>query len=244
MQCLGNLPRRGGNRAAVFELRGKHPLLHEPRKEREQREHRKQNQRKSRIPHRDDRQNRENPAGIGNHADNPRGEERLHGVHIPRKAGGDLPRFLRNERGGGQTGQFPRHFGAQSMGHPLSEQHKERFLRRGQHTLQRETAEIEQYRRTGKRDSAREVVDHAGKQQRRNQRRTHRHRNAHKRSDGQNRMRQRRRADCREHARLGLIRFLPLHDLPLLSGFHTAFGKPGSTPSVRRAFRRLCARPP
>ena len=135
-----------------------------------QRQHQQQDQCKAGVFYGNDRHDGEDPAGIRHHADDAGGEQRFHGVHIARKAGGHLTGILAHQRTGGQPGQLLGHFRAQRVGHFLTKQHQQALLRRGEHALQREAAKVEQHRHKCQRDARGQAVDDTGQQQRREQR--------------------------------------------------------------------------
>ena len=161
MQRLGDLPRSRGDGAAVLQLRGEHFLLHAAREDGEKRQNDEQYQRKPRVFHGDHREDRDDPARVRRHADDPRVKQRLHGVDVARKARGDLAGVLRNERRGGQRGELSRHFRTQRARHLLPEQNQKRLLRRGKHALQRKARKIRQRGGERQRSAVRQSIDHA-----------------------------------------------------------------------------------
>ena len=174
VQCLRHLPGHGSHGVAVIQLRRQHPFLHVAGEHGQQRQHQQQNQRQTSVLHGNDSQNGEDAAGVRHHTDDAGGEQRLHGIHIAGKSGGHLTGVLVHQCGRRQLRQLPGHLSAQGMGHFLPEQHQQALLRRGQDTLQRQTAEVEQRRQKAQGKSSCQPVDDAGQHQRRQKRRRHR----------------------------------------------------------------------
>ncbi len=158
----------------VIHLRRQHPLLHVAGEHGQQWQHQQQNQCQTGVLHGDDSQNGEDAAGVCHHTDDAGGEQCLHGIHIAGEAAGHLTGVLVHQRGHRQLRQLLRHLPAQGMGHFLPEQHQQALLRRGQDTLQRQTAEVEQRRQKAQGESPRQPVDDAGQHQRRQKRLRHR----------------------------------------------------------------------
>ena len=173
MQRLRHLTGNSGHGPAVVQLGGQHPLLHMAGEHREQRQHQQQDHRKAGVLHGDDREDRENAARIGHHADDTGREQRFHSVHIARKAGRHLAGVLGCQRTGGQPGQLPGHLRAEGVGHFLAEEDQQTFLRRGEPALQCKAAEVGQHGPERQREAGGELVDDAGQQQWRQQRRRH-----------------------------------------------------------------------
>ena len=236
VQRLRHLSGYGGDRAAIFHLRGERPPLHVPGERSQQRQHRQQNQRQPRVLHGDHREDREDSARIRRHGDHAGGEQRLHGVHVAGKARGQLAGVLRRERRRGQARQLLGHGRAERMGHLLTEDFQQRLLRGSEHALQREAAEIQQRRRERQRYSARQAVDNARQQQRRQQRGQHRRRRTEQRAHAEQPVRRRRAADGGKHR-------ITLHAPHLPSGFHTARDRPERTRKAPRASPRPPFRP-
>ena len=109
VQGLGHLPGDSGDRAAVVQLRGQHPLLNATGKHGKQRQHQQQDQRKAGVFHRNDPHDGDDAAGICCHADDAGSEQGFHRVHIARKAGGHLAGILLCQCTGGQAAQLPGH---------------------------------------------------------------------------------------------------------------------------------------
>ena len=170
VQRFGHLAGNSGHGAAVIQLRGQHPPLHMAGKCRKQRQHQQQNQRKTGVFYSNHCHDGENAARVRHHADNARGEQRFHGVHIARKPRRHLAGVLVHQRARGQLRQFVRHFGPQRVGHFLPKQHQQTFLGRGQHTLQRQAAKISKHGPKRQRQARRQAVNDARQQQRRQQR--------------------------------------------------------------------------
>ena len=169
VQSLGHLPGDRGDRAAVVQLRGQHPLLDITGKHGKQWQHQQQDQRKAGVFYRNDPHDGDDAAGICCHADDTGSEQGFHRVHIARKAGGHLAGILLCQCTGGQAAQLPGHLRAQGMGHPLAKEHQQAFLRRGEHTFQCKAAEVEQHGQKGQREARGQTVDDPGQQQGRQQ---------------------------------------------------------------------------
>ena len=111
------------------------------------------------------------------------------------------------------------------MGHFLSEKNKQRLLSGGKQSFKHEAAEINKCRGKGDRNSARQIIDDPGKQQRRNKRHRYRCRNTKHRTCRKKAVRRHRRAKSRKYAL-----FIFLHAVCLLSDFRKGAGMPEHPP--------------
>ena len=178
MQRFRHLTGNGGYRAAVFQLRDEHPLLHMPREHGQQRQNQQQQNRQSRVLHRDHHKDGKDSACVRRHRDHAGGEQRLNRVHIAGEPRGSLAGVLRRKRRGRKPRQLPGHFGTEHVRHPLAKHLQQGLLRGGKHALQRQAAEIQQRGAERKRHAARQVIDDPRQHQRRKQRGQHRSRRA------------------------------------------------------------------
>ena len=226
--------------AAVIELGRQHPLLHMAGKDGQQGQDQQEHQGKPRILHRDDREDGQDTAGVRRHGDDAVGEEGFHRVHIAGEARGDLAGVLRGEHRGRQAGQLGGQLRAQGVGHFLPEDLQQGLLRRGQHALEHEGAEVEQRRRKDQRGTASQHVDDAAQQQWRQEGGQHRRRRAQDGPCAEQLVPRRRGADDGEHAAFCLT----LHVRHLPSGFRRAPGRPGIGSAALHGCPRWFFRPP
>ena len=115
-QRFGHIAGGAAHRAAMLQLRRQHALLHPAREAEQERQQRRQNQRKAPVLEPDHRQNADDAARVGEHADDAAGEQVLHRVHVAHEPGDQRARLLPVQRIGAQSGELRHQPAAQRVG--------------------------------------------------------------------------------------------------------------------------------
>ena len=171
MQRFRHVARGAAHRAAVRQLRRKHILLYAAREPEKQRQKRRQHERQPAVCKPDNRQNADDLARIGKHADDTACKERLHRVHIAHKPGNERAGLLVVEAFRAQARKFCHQPAAQRVRNLLPEHGQPALAQRFHHARQRDQREICRRGREADPLARRQRVDNPPQNQRRKHRR-------------------------------------------------------------------------
>ena len=161
---------RPADRLPVFDLRRQHAFLYAPRERKQERQQCQQHERQPAVAKPDDRQDADELADIGKHADNAGCEQVFHRIHVAHKTRYQRARLLSGHVVRRQVNELVHQAAAQGMRHLLSEYGEQAFPRRLHQASHRQHAEVEQDKRKRRLSAFRHGIHNPRQNQRRNQR--------------------------------------------------------------------------